>query len=168
MNLREKIRTVTHWPIEGVNFMDITTLLQDADAFREVCDQLYNRYKDMQIDKVVGIDARGFIFAAVLAYKLNTGFVPVRKKGKLPYKTIGVMYALEYGEDAIEIHEDGIDKGEKVLIVDDLLATGGTISATVKLVEMLGGKIVECAFLVEVPELRGRERIEGHRVFVLI
>ncbi len=167
MNLSEKIRTVPHWPIEGVNFMDITTLLQDADAFREVCDQLYNRYKDMQIDKVIGIDARGFIFAAVLAYKLNTGFVPVRKKGKLPYKTISVRYALEYGEDAIEIHEDGIDKGEKVLIVDDLLATGGTISATVKLVEMLGGKIVECAFLVEVPELKGREKIEGHRVFVL-
>ena len=168
MNLSEKIRTVPYWPIEGVTFRDITTLLQDADAFREACDRLYNRYKDMQIDKVVGIDARGFIFAAVLAYKLNAGFVPVRKKGKLPHKTISVRYALEYGEDAVEIHEDGIDKGEKILIVDDLIATGGTISATVKLVEMLGGEIVECAFLVEVPDLKGREKIKGQRVFVLI
>jgi adenine phosphoribosyltransferase len=167
MDLREKIRTVPNWPIEGVMFRDITTLLQDPEAFRESVDRLYNRYKDVEIDKIVGIDARGFIHGAVLAYKLNVGFVPVRKKGKLPYKTVSAEYSLEYGEDVVEMHEDAIKKGEKVLIVDDLIATGGTIAAAAQLVEKLGGEIVECAFMVELPDLNGREKIKGYNIYTL-
>jgi adenine phosphoribosyltransferase len=167
MDLREKIRTVPNWPIEGVMFRDITTLLQDPEAFRESVDRLYNRYKDVEIDKIVGIDARGFIHGAVLAYKLNVGFVPVRKKGKLPYKTVRAEYSLEYGEDVVEMHEDAIKKGEKVLIVDDLIATGGTIAAAAQLVEKLGGEIVECAFMVELPDLNGREKIKGYNIYTL-
>ena len=167
MNLNDKIRTVPHWPTEGVMFRDITTLLQDPEAFRETCNQLHDRYKNMKIDKVVGIDARGFIFGAVLAYQLGVGFIPVRKKGKLPFKTISQEYTLEYGENIIEIHKDAIEEKEKVLIVDDLIATGGTISATVKLVEMLGGEVVECAFIVEIPDLKGREKIKGYNIFTL-
>ncbi|RLC99884.1 MAG: adenine phosphoribosyltransferase [Chloroflexi bacterium] len=168
MNLKDKIRTVPNYPIDGVMFRDITPLLQDPEAFMKACDQLYNRYKDINIDKVVGIDARGFIFGAVLAYKLKKGFVPVRKKGKLPYKTISKRYSLEYGENIVDIHEDAIQKGENVLIVDDLLATGGTIGAAKDLVKMLGGVIVECAFIIELPDLKGREKIKGHNVFSLI
>jgi len=140
-------------------------LMQDPAAFRESCDILYERYKDMNIDKIVGIDARGFVFGAVLAYKLDIGFIPVRKKGKLPWKTIQETYSLEYGEDTIEIHEDAIGKGEKVIIVDDLIATGGTIGATVKLVKQLGADIIECAFVVELPDLKGRDQIQGCKVF---
>lgn len=167
MSIKEKIRTVSHWPVKGVMFRDITTLLQDPEAFQEVCDAFYNRYKDIKIDKIVGIDARGFIFGSVLAYKLKVGFVPVRKKGKLPYKTISVEYSLEYGKDVIEIHEDAIKKGDQVLIVDDLIATGGTIAATVQLVEKLGGQIIECAFVIDLPDLKGREKIKGYKVFAL-
>jgi len=167
MSIKDKIRTVPHWPIEGVMFRDITTLLQDPEGLRESCDAFYNRYKDMQIDKIVGIDARGFIFGAVLAYKLNIGFVPVRKKGKLPYKTIEAAYTLEYGENVIEMHEDAIEKGEKVIIIDDLIATGGTIAAAAELVEKLGGDIVELAFVVELPDLKGREKIKGYKIFTL-
>ncbi len=167
MNLNDKIRTVPHWPTEGVMFRDITTLLQDPEAFRETCNQLHDRYKNMKIDKVVGIDARGFIFGAVLAYQIGVGFIPVRKKGKLPFKTISQEYTLEYGENIIEMHKDAIEEKEKVLIVDDLIATGGTISATVKLVEMLGGEVVECAFIVELPDLKGREKIKGYKIFTL-
>lgn len=167
MNIKEKIRTVPHWPIEGVMFRDITTLMQDAAAFRDTCDQFYERYKDMAIDKVVGIDARGFIFGAVLAYRLNVGFVPVRKKGKLPPETIREEYTLEYGSAVVEMSETAIGKGEKVLIVDDLIATGGTIYAATKLVEKLGGDIVECAFIVELPDLNGREKIAKYPIFAL-
>lgn len=167
MSIKDKIRTVPNWPIDGVMFRDITTLLQKPEIFRETCDLLYDRYKDIKIDKIVGIDARGFIFGSVLAYKLNVGFVPVRKKGKLPYKSISASYSLEYGEDVVEMHEDAIEKGEKVLIVDDLIATGGTISAAVELVEKLGGDILECAFVVELPDLKGREKINRHKVFAL-
>lgn len=167
MNLKEKIRTVPDWPIKGVMFRDITTLLQDAEAFRAACDAFYNRYKDLDIDKVVGIDARGFVFGAVLAYKLNVGFVPVRKKGKLPAETVSESYSLEYGQDVLEMHADAVRKGERVLIVDDLIATGGTIAATIKLVEDLGGTIVECVFLVELPDLNGREKIKGYDIFAL-
>ena len=167
MNLKEKIRTVPNWPIKGVMFRDITTLLQDPEAFRAACDEFYKRYKDLDIDKVVGIDARGFVFGAVLAYKLNVGFVPVRKKGKLPAETISESYSLEYGEDVLEMHADAIQKDERVLIVDDLIATGGTIAATIKLVEGLGGTIVECVFLVELPDLKGREKIKGYKIFTL-
>ncbi len=167
MSIKDKIRTVPNWPIDGVMFRDITTLLQEPEIFRETCDLFYDRYKDIKIDKIVGIDARGFIFGSVLAYKLNVGFVPVRKKGKLPYKSISASYSLEYGEDVVEMHEDAIEKGEKVLIVDDLIATGGTISAAVELVEKLGGDILECAFVVELPDLKGREKINRHKVFAL-
>jgi len=167
MDLKAKIRTVPNWPIEGVMFRDITTLLQDPEAFRAACDQFYNRYKDMQIDKIVGIDARGFIFGAVLSYKLNVGFVPVRKKGKLPAKTISEAYDLEYGQDILEMHADAIEKGDRILIVDDLIATGGTIAATIKLVEKRGGEVVECVFLVELPDLGGRKKIAGYKIFTL-
>ncbi|MEW5908173.1 MAG: adenine phosphoribosyltransferase [Thermodesulfobacteriota bacterium] len=167
MNLKDAIRTVPHWPIEGVMFRDITTLLQNPASFKAACDQFYKRYKTMKIDKVVGIDARGFIFGAVLAYKLNVGFVPIRKKGKLPYKTVSAEYTLEYGTAIVEIHEDAIQQGDRVLIVDDLIATGGTISAATKLVEKLGGEVVECAFLIGLPELKGWEAIRGYKTFTL-
>jgi adenine phosphoribosyltransferase len=167
MNFKEKIRTVPHWPIEGVMFRDITTLLQDPEAFRATCDEFYERYKDMKIDKVVGIDARGFIFGAVLAYRLNVGFVPVRKKGKLPPETISEEYTLEYGSAVVEMSENAIQNGENVLIVDDLIATGGTIYAATKLVEKLGGNIVECAFIVELPDLNGRDKISRYPIFTL-
>lgn len=167
MDIKNKIRTVPHWPIEGVMFRDITTLLQDPEAFRETCDMLYERYKEVEIDKIVAIDARGFIFGAVLAYKLNIGFVPVRKAGKLPYNTISEPYTLEYGENVVEMHKDSIEKDEKILVVDDLIATGGTISAATKLVERLGGEIVECVFIVELPDLKGREKIKKYKIFTL-
>ena len=167
MNLKEKIRTVPHWPIQGVMFRDITTLLQDAEAFRCACDMFYDRYKHMKVDTIVAIDARGFIFGAVLAYKLNIGFVPVRKKGKLPPKTISQEYSLEYGTNVVEMNEHGIRQGDKVVIVDDLIATGGTVAAAAKLVESLGGEVIECAFLVELPDLKGREKIKGYKIFTL-
>lgn len=168
MDLKSKIRTVPHWPIEGVMFRDITTLLQDGEAFKHCCDKLYERYKDIKIDKVVGIESRGFIFGAVLAYKLGVGFVPIRKKGKLPHKTTAHTYQKEYGPDTIEIHTDAINKGEKVLVIDDLIATGGTVSACVKLIEKLGGEIVECAFVIGLPDLKGHEKLEGYKVFTMV
>jgi len=167
INLKDSIRTVPDWPVKGVMFRDITTLLQNPASLRAACDLLYDHYKTMNIDKIVGIDARGFIFGAVLAYKLNIGFVPVRKKGKLPHKTISAEYSLEYGSDIVEMHEDALEKGEKVVLVDDLIATGGTIAAAAALVEKLGGEIIECAFIIELPDLRGREKIKNHKIFVL-
>ncbi|MFP4476785.1 MAG: adenine phosphoribosyltransferase [Desulfatibacillaceae bacterium] len=167
MNLADRIRTVPNWPIEGVMFRDITTILTDPEAFRHTMDMFHERYKDLNIDKIVGIDARGFIFGSVLAYMMGVGFVPVRKKGKLPHRTIMAEYSLEYGTDIVEMHEDAINQGERVLIIDDLIATGGTISAAVKLVEQLGGEVVECAFVVELPDLKGREKIAGHRIYSL-
>ena len=167
MDLTEKIRTIPHWPMEGVMFRDITTLVQDPEAFRYTCDLLYDRYKDMKIDKVVSIDARGFIFGAVLAYKLGVGLVLVRKKGKLPPETIQEEYTLEYGTNVVEISKHGIQKGDQVLIVDDLIATGGTISAAVKLVEALGGDVIECSFVIELPDLKGREKLKGYKIFKL-
>jgi adenine phosphoribosyltransferase len=142
--------------------------MKDPEALRESCDIFYQRYRDTHIDKIVGIDARGFVFGAVLAYKLGIGFVPVRKKGKLPHDTIEEIYSLEYGSGTMEIHKDGISEGEKVVIIDDLIATGGTIGATVKLVKKLGGDIVECAFLIELPDLRGREQIPGCAIFSIM
>jgi len=167
MNLKDTIRSIPGWPIEGVIFRDLTTLMQNPTAYKEACDIFYHRYKDMQIDKVIGIDARGFVFGAVLAYHLNVGFIPVRKKGKLPYHTISENYALEYGENTVEIHADAIDNGERVVIIDDLIATGGTIEAAVKLVKKLGGDILECGFVVELPDLKGREKIKGEKVFAM-
>ncbi len=166
--IKNKVRSIPDWPIEGVIFRDITTLLQDPKAHREVCAIFYNRYANQQIDKIVGIDARGFLFGSVLAYKLDIGFVPIRKKGKLPYKTISESYTLEYGQETVEIHEDALSGNERVVIVDDLMATGGTIAAAVNLVEKLGGEIVECAFVVELPDLNGKAKLDGQRVFSIV
>ncbi len=167
MDFTKTIRSIPDWPIKGVIFRDLTTLMQNPEAYKKACDALYERYKDQNIEKIVGIDARGFVFGGVLAYLLNVGFVPVRKKGKLPHDTISATYALEYGEDHVEMHKDAIVKGERVVIVDDLIATGGTIEAAVKLVRQLGGDIVECAFVVELPDLKGREKIKDLKVFTL-
>ena len=166
--IKSKVRSIPDWPIAGVIFRDITTLLQDPATFKEICDLFYNRYLDQKIDKIVGIDARGFLFGAVLAYKLGIGFIPVRKKGKLPHKTVGESYTLEYGEETVEIHEDAIQKGEKVVIIDDLMATGGTISAAVNLVQKLGGDIMECAFVIELPDLKGREKVAGQHIYSIL
>jgi len=168
MDIKSKIRTVPHWPIKGVMFRDITTLLQDAKTFRYVCDELYKRYKNRKIHVVVALESRGFIFGAVLAYKLGVGFVPIRKPGKLPYKTISAEYEKEYGKDRVEIHADAIKKGDKVLIVDDLIATGGTSSAAIELVERLGGKVEECAFVVDLPDLKGKDKMKGYKIFTMV
>ena len=168
MDIKSKIRTIPHWPIKGVMFRDITTLLQDPEAFKHVCDELYKRYKDKKIDVVVGIESRGFIFGAVLAYKLGVGFVPIRKPGKLPSKTISAEFEKEYVKDKMEIHEDAIKKGDKVLLVDDLLATAGTSSASIRLIEKLGGEIMECAFIIDLPDLKGKEKLKGYKVFSLV
>lgn len=168
IDLKNSIRSIPDFPIKGIIFRDITTLMQDPEAFAEACNRLYDRYKDKKIDKIAGIDARGFVFGAVLAYRLNVGFVPVRKKGKLPFKTISEKYALEYGTAEVEIHEDAIKKGERVVVIDDLIATGGTISAAIKLIERLEGVIEECAFVVELPDLKGRELIKDKKIFTLI
>ena len=166
--IKSKVRSIPDWPIKGVIFRDITTLLQDPAAHREICSILYNRYVNENVDKIVGIDARGFLFGSVLAYKLEKGFIPVRKNGKLPYKTISESYTLEYGKETIEIHEDAIDRGDRVVIVDDLIATGGTIAASANLVEKLGGDIIECAFVVELPDLKGREKLGDRKIFSII
>ncbi len=168
MNLKDKIRTVPHWPAAGIMFRDITSLLQDPDAFQSVCNLLADRYTEKSIDKVVGIDARGFIFASVIADRLNIGMIPVRKQGKLPAATISKDYSLEYGNNTLEIHKDAITPGDKILIMDDLLATGGTAAASISLVEQLGGDVVECGFVIELPDLKGRELLNGHSVFSLI
>jgi len=166
--IKSKVRSIPDWPINGVIFRDITTLLQDPAAHREIAAIFYNRYADKNIDKIVGIDARGFLFGSVLAYKLDIGFIPIRKEGKLPYNTISESYTLEYGEETIEIHEDALSRGERVVIIDDLMATGGTIGAAVSLVEKLGGDIIECAFVVELPDLKGREKLGDRNVFSII
>jgi adenine phosphoribosyltransferase len=169
MAIKSKIRTVPHYPKQGIMFRDITTLLKDPAGFHATVNELAQRYKGMDIDKIAGIESRGFILGAPLAYALGKGFVPIRKKGKLPAETIGHDYALEYGTDRIEIHTDAITKGEKVLLVDDLIATGGTAEAACKLIEKMGGEIVECTFIVDLPDIGGRARLEknGHKVFAL-
>ena len=166
--IKESIRSIPNFPIENVTFRDITTLMQDPEAFKQACDKFYERYKDKQIDKVVGIDARGFVFGAVLAYRLGVGFIPVRKKGKLPFKTISEKYNLEYGSAEVEIHEDAVSKNDRIVIIDDLIATGGTVNAAINLVKRLGGNVVECAFIVELPELGGRENIPGQDVYSMV
>ena len=167
-SIKSKIRTIPHWPKQGIMFKDITTLLKDPEGFKETIDLLYDRYKDKKIDKVIGIESRGFIFGAPLAYLLGCGFVPVRKPGKLPAECESEEYTLEYGTDRIEIHKDAIDKGDRVLIVDDLIATAGTASAARNLVKKLGGEIVECAFIVELIDLRGREKLKGENVYSVV
>ena len=166
--IKEKIRTVPAWPVRGVMFRDITTLIGDPEVFQRTCNLLYERYKDTDIQKVVGIDARGFIFGSVLAYLLGVGFVPIRKKGKLPNSTIEETYALEYGDATLELHDDAINDGEHVVIVDDLVATGGTMIAATNLVKRLKGRIVELAFVIELTDLGGRERLRQYDMFSLV
>ncbi len=169
MPIKKLIRTVPHYPKQGIMFRDITTLLKDPIGMRMMVDELVRRYKDVKIDKIAGIESRGFILGAPLAYALGKGFIPIRKKGKLPAETIGHDYELEYGTDRIEIHTDAIAKGEKILLVDDLIATGGTAEAACKLIDKMGGQIVECCFIVDLPDIGGRKRLEKHgqKVFAL-
>ena len=169
MSIKSKIRTIKNYPIDGVMFRDITTLFEDPEGLRDSINKLSERYKDLKIDKIAAIEARGFILGAPLAYILNVGLVLIRKPGKLPAKTISQDYDLEYGSDQIEIHSDSIRPGEKVLIVDDLIATGGTAEAAVKIVEKMEGQIVECCFIIDLPDIGGRARLEGigQKVFTL-
>jgi len=167
-DLTQRIRSIPDFPKPGILFRDITPLLTDGRAFRQSVDRIGDRYSDRRIDLVVGVEARGFVMGSALAYKLGAGMVLVRKPGKLPYKTHRSSYALEYGTDALEIHQDAIRPGQRVLIADDLLATGGTVAATVDLVRQLGGTIVELAFLIELLDLKGRERLSEHTIFSLL
>ena len=168
-NVKDYIRTIVDFPHEGILFRDVTTLFSDPRGFRMCIDQLLHPYAGERIDKVVGLEARGFIIGGAIAHQLSLGFVPIRKKGKLPGATLSEAYALEYGEAVMEIHDDAIKPGEKILVVDDLLATGGTAAAGIKLLERLGGEIVGCAFIVDLPELGGRKVLEdlGMDVHVL-
>jgi adenine phosphoribosyltransferase len=167
-DLKKLIREVPDWPKKGILFYDITTLLKDAAGLHSLIDQIAANYTAHSVDVVLGVEARGFIFAPAVAYRLNAGFVPVRKPGKLPSETIKVSYALEYGADTLEIHKDAIQPGQRVLIVDDLLATGGTAAACVQLVQGLGGHVVGAAFAVELTFLNGRKRLKGVDVFSVL
>jgi adenine phosphoribosyltransferase len=168
MDLRSLIRDVPDFPKPGIVFKDITTLTKDPEGLRASVDAIAERYADAGVDLVVGIEARGFVFGAAVAYKMGVGFVPARKPGKLPAQTVSAEYELEYGTDSIEIHRDAIGKGQRVLIVDDLLATGGTAAAAAELVSGLGGEIVAIAFLVDLAFLKGRDKLAGYEVFSLI
>lgn len=169
MPIASRIRAIPDYPKPGIMFRDITTLLKDPVGLRITVNELVNRYSGMRIDKVAGIESRGFIIGAPLAYMLGVGFVPIRKKGKLPGETIRQEYDLEYGTDVIEVHKDAISKGDHVLLVDDLIATGGTAAAAIALIQLLGGEIAECAFVVDLPELGGGQRLKalGQKVFAL-
>lgn len=167
-NLKKAIRDVPDFPKKGIIFKDITTLLAKGDLFGQAIDQIAEYCKEKKVTKIVGMESRGFIVGSALAYKLGLGFVPVRKKGKLPYKTISATYDLEYGTDTIQIHEDAIAPGEKILIVDDLLATGGTAKATIELVNKLKAEIAGIAFIIELGFLNGKEKLAGYDVFSLI
>ena len=166
--LRAKIREIPDFPKPGILFYDITTVLKDPDAYRQAIDLMVEPYTGQAIDIVIGMESRGFIFSSPMAYELGAGLVPVRKLGKLPAETISVEYALEYGSNTLEIHRDAIQPGQKVLIVDDLLATGGTVQGTIELVERLKGEVIGLAFLVELDFLHGRERLGGRRVTSVI
>ncbi|SHH38637.1 adenine phosphoribosyltransferase [Clostridium grantii] len=168
MNLKDKIRIVENFPKEGISFKDITTILQDGEAFRSCIDEIVNYLKDKNIDVIVGPEARGFLFGTPVAYELGIGFVPVRKKGKLPSETIEVEYQLEYGTDILQVHKDAIKPGQRVAIVDDLLATGGTIESAAKLVEKIGGKVVTMNFVVELTDLKGRDKLNDYDVQTLV
>ncbi|HOA90925.1 MAG: adenine phosphoribosyltransferase [Bacillota bacterium] len=168
MDFASKIRTIENFPKEGVSFKDITTLFQDPEAFKAMIDTIKDRYKDEKIDTIVGIESRGFLVGAPLAYALGAGFVLVRKPGKLPCKVERVEYELEYGTDALEIHSDALKPGERVLICDDLLATGGTTKATIELVKKLGAEVVSLAFIIELTYLNGREKLEGYDIYSLV
>lgn len=168
MDLKDKIRVIEGFPTEGISFKDITTLLQDAEGLKQCINQMADKFKDLHVDLIVGPESRGFIFATPLAYLFGTGFVPVRKPGKLPAESIKYEYELEYGKDSLEIHKDSIKPGQKVLIIDDLLATGGTMIAAAKLVEQLGGEVVGLGFLIELVDLNGREKLSKYRVESLV
>ena len=161
LDVRDYIRTIPDFPPEGIMFRDVTTLFGDPRGFRMAIDLLIHPYAGLKIDKVAALEARGFVLGGAIAHQLSIGFAPIRKKGKLPWKTIAEEYQLEYGEAIVEIHEDAIQPGESVLMVDDLLATGGTAEAGIRLVERLGGEIVGCAFVVDLPDLGGRKRLES-------
>jgi len=167
--VKDYIRTIVDFPHEGIMFRDVTTLFSDPRGFRMAIDQMLHPYAGMQIDKVVGLEARGFILGGAIAHQLTVGFVPIRKKGKLPGTVLSEAYTLEYGEAVMEIHDDAIKAGEKILIVDDLLATGGTAAAGIKLIERLGGEIISTSFIIDLPELGGRKVLEdmGMDVHVL-
>lgn len=168
MELKDYIRSIQDYPKEGILFRDITTLLKDKDAFKLAIDKMAEQVKDKKVDLIVGAESRGFLIGSALAYKMNCGFIPVRKKGKLPYKTISKEYALEYGTDTLYMHEDAIKKGDNVLVVDDLIATGGTALAMIKMVEKLGGNVIGSSFLIELEELNGRKEIEKYPINILI
>ncbi|MGA3030037.1 MAG: adenine phosphoribosyltransferase [Candidatus Limnocylindrales bacterium] len=167
-DLRAKIREIPDFPKPGILFYDITTLLKDAGAYKEAIDLMVEPYRDLRVDLVVGMESRGFIFSGPIAYKLGAGLIPVRKLGKLPAETVSVEYALEYGSNTLEIHRDSIRAGQRVLIVDDLLATGGTVRGTIELVERLQGDIVGLAFLVELLFLKGRDRLASYKTTSVI
>ncbi|MFH0839500.1 MAG: adenine phosphoribosyltransferase [Candidatus Omnitrophota bacterium] len=166
--LKAAIRDVPDFPKKGIIFKDITPLLKDAALFKKAVDALVDQFKDKKIDRVVSVESRGFILGSAIAYKLGASFIPVRKKGKLPHLTYYAEYALEYGTDILEMHQDAIRKGDKVLIIDDLLATGGTLGAAINLVEKMGGEIAGIGFLIELAFLKGREKNKGHEIFSLI
>ena len=168
MDLKKLIRDVPNFPVEGIVFKDITTLLKDPNGYSETLDKLYNVAKSKGITKVVGVESRGFIFGGALAEKLNVGFVPIRKPGKLPAETVSESYQLEYGSDTIEIHKDALTEADKVLLHDDLLATGGTMEAACKLVEKLGAEIIQISFLIDLAFLKGKEKLKGYKVDSLI
>ena len=168
MDLSSIIRNVPDFPKPGIQFKDITTLLLHGDAFKEIIDGWKDRYAGQKVDAIVGAEARGFIFGAALAYAMELPFVPVRKPGKLPAETIAESFELEYGTDTLEVHVDALEKGARVVLVDDLLATGGTMEAMCRLVERLGAEVVEIAFVVELPPLKGRDKLAGYPIHVLV
>ncbi len=168
MDYKSLIRVIPDFPQQGISFKDITTLLKDGEAYRSAIDQIANYARDKKIDLIAGPEARGFVVGAPVSYALGAGFIPIRKKGKLPYETIEASYDLEYGKDALAIHKDAIKPGQRILIADDLLATGGTISSTIELIEKLGGEIVGAAFLIELSYLRGREKLGKIDIFSLV
>ncbi len=164
MDVKDYIRTIPDFPAKGVMFRDVTTVLQDAQGFRLAIDQLQKLVEDIDFDVIVGIESRGFLFGTPIAYNLNKAFVPVRKKGKLPFNTIEQEYSLEYGNAVIEMHSDAIKPGQRVVIIDDLIATGGTVKAAAQLVERLGGSVEKAVFLIELPFFKGRELLSGYNV----
>jgi len=167
-DLKKRIRNIPDFPIKGIQFKDITTLLSDPESYQRAIDLMAHRHFNKGVEAVIGIEARGFVMGAAMAYKLGVGVILVRKAGKLPHKTVAAEYALEYGKDRLEIHEDAIWPGMKVIVADDVLATGGTVGAVTNLLKRLGADILECCFLAELTDLRGREKLKGQKVFSLL
>ncbi len=168
MNIKSMIRTIPNFPKEGIMFRDVTTLLKDPIGFNYVIDQFVKRYENEKFDYIVGIESRGFILGGAIAHKLNKGFIPIRKPGKLPSDVDSIEYELEYGVDKLEIHLDALKEGERVILIDDLLATGGTAKASIELIEKRGAKVVEFGCVIELPDLKGRERLNGHSIYKMV